>query len=271
MIPTDLPPDTPFQEGVPLPVPYENPWGLLARDGRAVAASLRLQARELWRRNRQGDLGRAGFWPKDLAPLFWPLALALALGLLTFLVVGGAKLIAPGPAGVAPVEGIRGGVVPAAETSPATLESATLESAPLEPAPLEVAAAEPPPGQSLPVEPAPPAAAPIAAEESLATKRPAGESPGPDPLEAAMAQVDPGHWIRAIDPDSERGMLQLVLAAPFTALPEAQQLQQAETWQNQALALGFDRLELTDRQGRPIGRQARVGSGMILLTPQHLS
>ena len=86
-----------------------------------------------------------------------------------------------------------------------------------------------------------------------------------------MAQVDPGHWIRAIDPDSERGTLQLVLAAPFTALPEAQQLQQAETWQNQALALGFDRLELTDRQGRPIGRQARVGSGMILLTPQHLS
>jgi hypothetical protein len=86
-----------------------------------------------------------------------------------------------------------------------------------------------------------------------------------------MAQVDPGHWIRAIDPDPERGTLQLVLAAPFTALPEAQQLQQAETWQTQALAFGFDRLELTDRQGRPIGRQARVGSGMILLTPQHLS
>ena len=266
MIPTELPPDTPFQGGVPLPVPYENPWGLLARDGRAVAASLRLQARELWRRNRQGDLRRPGFWPKDLDPLFWPLALALALGLLTFLVVGGAKLIPPGPAGVAPVEVSRGGVAPAAETSPATLESSTLESGtvdpqPLEPAPLELAAADPTPGQSLPVEPAPPAAALI----------PAGESPGPDPLEAAMSQVDPGHWIRAIDPDSERGTLQLVLAAPFTALPEAQQLQQAETWQNQALALGFDRLELTDRQGRPIGRQARVGSGMILLTPQHLS
>ena len=86
-----------------------------------------------------------------------------------------------------------------------------------------------------------------------------------------MAQVDPGHWIRAIAADPERGTLQLVLAAPFTALPEAQQLQQAESWQTQAQALGFDRLELTDRQGRPIGRQARVGSGMILLTPQHLS
>ena len=266
MIPTELPPDTPFQGGAPLPVSYENPWGLLVRDGRAVVASLRLQARELWRRNRQGDLRRPGFWPADLAPLFWPLALALAGGLLTFFVVGGAKLFAPGPAGVAPTAGVAppAGVAPAAEVRPATLDSETLasptlnpealEPEPLNPEPLEVAAAE-----SL-------AAEPLAAEESLAA-----ESPGPDPLEAALAEVDPGHWIRAIAADPERGMLQLVLAAPFTALSEAQQRQQAETWQSQAQALGFDRLELTDRQGRPIGRQARVGSGMILLTPQHLS
>jgi hypothetical protein len=108
-------------------------------------------------------------------------------------------------------------------------------------------------------------------EESLPEENLAAESPGPDPLAEAMDQVDPGHWIRAIDPDPERGTLKLVLAVPFTALPEANQLQQAETWQTQAQALGFERLELTDRQGRPIGRQARVGSGMILLTPQHLS
>jgi hypothetical protein len=229
-----------------------------------VAASLRLQARELWRRNRQGDLSRPGFWPADLAPLFWPLALALAGGLLVLLVVGGAKLFAPKPAGVGP----SAGVAPAAEVSPATLESETLASPtlnpellnpePLEPAALKVAAAEPTPVQSLP-------------EENLAAESLAAENPGPDPLEADMGEVDPGHWIRAIAADPERGTLQLVLAAPFTALPEAQQLQQAETWQTQAQALGFDRLELTDRQGRPIGRQARVGSGMILLTPQHLS
>ena len=264
MIPTDLPPDTRL-EGAPLPVPYENPWGLLARDCLAVAASLRLQARELWRRNRQGDLRRPSFWPKDLAPLFWPLALALALGLLTFLVVGGAKLIAPGPAGVGPPAG----VAPAAEVRPATLESETLASPTLNPEALEP---EPlAPGAAEPM-----AAERLAAEESLAAESPAAESlaaenPGPGPLEAAMGEVDPGHWIKAIAADPERGSLQLVLAAPFTALPEAQQLQQAVTWQTQAQALGFDRLELTDRQGRPIGRQARVGSGMILLTPQHLS
>ena len=258
MIPTELPPDTPFQGGAPLPVPYENPWGLLARDGRAVVASLRLQARELWRRNRQGDLRRPGFWPADLAPLFWPLA--LAGGLLVLLVVGGAKLFAPGPDGVGPPAG----VAPAAEVRPATLESETLASPTLNPEALEPE----------PLEPG--AAEPLAVEKSLAVESPAAESlaaenPGPDPLEAAMGEVDPGHWIKAIVADPERGTLQLVLAAPFTALPEAQQLQQAETWQTQAQALGFDRLELTDRQGRPIGRQARVGSGMILLTPQHLS
>ncbi len=258
MIPTELPPDTPFQGGAPLPVPYENPWGLLVRDGRAVVASLRLQARELWRRNRQGDLRRPGFWPADLAPLFWPLA--LAGGLLVLLVVGGAKLFAPGPDGVGPPAG----VAPAAEVRPATLESETLASPTLNPEALEPE----------PLEPG--AAEPLAVEKSLAVESPAAESlaaenPGPDPLEAAMGEVDPGHWIKAIVADPERGTLQLVLAAPFTALPEAQQLQQAETWQTQAQALGFDRLELTDRQGRPIGRQARVGSGMILLTPQHLS
>ena len=259
MIPSDLPPDSPFQGGAPLPVPYENPWGLLARDFQAVAASLRLQARALWRRNRQGDLRRPGFWPKDLAPLFWPLVLAMAVGLLSLLVVGGANLFAPGPAGAGPAEVSPGAVAPAAEVIPATTKSSNLD-----PEPLEVASAEP-------MSPEPTPAEPKAAEETLSDENLAAESPGPDPFEVAMAQVDPGHWIRAIDPDPERGTLRLVLAAPFTALPEAQQLQQAETWQTQAQALGFDRLELTDRQGRPIGRQARVGSGMILLTPQHLS
>ena len=258
MIPSDLPPDSPFQ-GAPVPVPYENPWGLLARDFQAVAASLRLQARELWRRNCQGDLRRPGFWPKDLAPLFRPLALALAVGLISLLVVGGAKVLAPGSAGTGPAEVSPGAMAPAAEVSEATIESSNQDPESLEPAQLDVSAAEPTPAE------------PKAAEETLSAENSAAESPGPDSLEVAIAQVDPGHWIRAIDPDPERGTLRLVLAAPFTARPEAQQLQQAETWQTQVQALGFDRLELTDRQGRPIGRQARVGSGMILLTPQHLS
>ena len=66
-------------------------------------------------------------------------------------------------------------------------------------------------------------------------------------------------------------LLRLQLTAGFTTLPAAQQQKVAEDWQALALGFGFDRLELTDRQGRVLGRQALVGSGMILLSPQHLS
>lgn len=80
----------------PYPTPYENPWGLLGRDLVAVAASLGLRLRELWRRNRQGDLSVPGFWPVALAPLFWPLLLALGLALAVALPVA-----LPPPAGPA--------------------------------------------------------------------------------------------------------------------------------------------------------------------------
>ena len=251
-----MPPDLASQ-AAPLPAPYENPWGLLARDCRAVVATLRLQARQLWRRNRQGDLSLPPFWPAGLAPFFWPLSLALAGGLLALLVAGLGGVIAPGP-------------------------RAQLSQPTLQPVPLEVSFAEGLSAEVAPALPAPQsgefqtAASPDAPSFSATDQSPTPRSaeplpPEPDPLAEAMVPIDPGHWITAIDSDPERGTLKLVLAARFTALPEAQQRQQAETWQNQAMALGFDRLELTDRQGRPIGRQARVGSGMILLTPQHLS
>jgi hypothetical protein len=54
---------------------------LLQRDLIAVLASLRLRIQELWRRNGEGDLSVPGFWPQALAPLFWPLLLALALAI----------------------------------------------------------------------------------------------------------------------------------------------------------------------------------------------
>jgi hypothetical protein len=61
--------------GRDLPAPYVNPWRLLGRDLRAVLASLALKGRELWRRNLAGDLPRPRFWPRQAAPLFWPLVL----------------------------------------------------------------------------------------------------------------------------------------------------------------------------------------------------
>ena len=65
-----------------LPAPYVSPWKDLARNLRALWADLRLRVQELWRRNREGDLSVPGFWPSDLAPLFWPLLLAAFLALL---------------------------------------------------------------------------------------------------------------------------------------------------------------------------------------------
>ena len=65
-----------------LPAPYVSPWKDLARNLRALWADLGLRARELWRRNREGDLSVPAFWPSDLAPLFWPLVLAFSFALL---------------------------------------------------------------------------------------------------------------------------------------------------------------------------------------------
>jgi hypothetical protein len=75
----------PERPGAPLPAPYQDPFSRLAEDLRAVVASLGLRLRELWRRNRQGDLARPRFWPRDLAPLYWPLLLSCGLLLLVLL------------------------------------------------------------------------------------------------------------------------------------------------------------------------------------------
>lgn len=66
----------------PLPAPYRNPWSGLAEALRAVAADRRLALQRLWRRNRDGELPLPAFWPRDLAPLFWPLVLSVVLALL---------------------------------------------------------------------------------------------------------------------------------------------------------------------------------------------
>jgi len=70
-----------------LPAPYVSPWQEFGRNLQAMAADLRLRGQELWRRNREGELSVPGFWPRDLAPSFWPLLLVLLLLLLPQLVL----------------------------------------------------------------------------------------------------------------------------------------------------------------------------------------
>jgi hypothetical protein len=219
-----------------LPVPYASPWGQLGQALRAVLATLRLKARELWRRNAEADLSVPGFWPQRLAPLFWPLLLAALLVLLAVPVLTWRGLSPP-----------RGSAVP----GPAAPVAA--------PAPIEPAALAPPTAPMPPLSTAP--AAPVP-----------GPEPEPPPLEldpllALLADDDPEHLIASAHPEPAEARLVLTMAPAYADQEEPSRRRWAERWQQRALALGYGRLELVDDQQRLLARGALVGSGMILLDP----
>jgi hypothetical protein len=221
-----------------LPAPYASPWGQLGNALRAVLASLRLKLRELWRRNREGDLSVPGFWPQGLAPLFWPLVLAALLALALAL----AGQLWRGLSH-------RGVLTPAAEPAAAVPALAPKQSPPIAAPALE----------------APPT---MAAQETMPMPEP--QPPPPlelDPLLALLAQDDPDHLIASAHPEPAEGRLVLTMAPTYTGLGEANRRRWAERWQQRALALGYERLELVDGQQRQLARAALVGSGMILLDP----
>lgn len=88
-----------------------------------------------------------------------------------------------------------------------------------------------------------------------------------DPLLALMAEEEADGLLLAASPDPVSGTLRLTLSSAVRDLDEQELRQRAERWQQRALANGYERLELLDSQGRQLGRQALVGSGMILLAP----
>lgn len=223
-----------------LPAPYRNPWRLLADDLRAVAADLRLRLQALSRRNREGSLPLPGFWPGSLAGLFWPLVLALLLAVLLALAVALARTPAAAP------------------PAPATDESS----------------ANPAPAQA--PQPAPETAAETAAEtEAETAAEPAegvtSEEPvvaPPSPLEQTFRGPDTGDLIEAVLADDDQAQLNLRLGPGWLALAPTERQRRALLWQEQAADLGYERLDLDDGQGRPLGHSAAVGSGMVLLQPQ---
>ncbi|WP_216902729.1 hypothetical protein [Synechococcus sp. CCY 9618] len=211
-----------------LPAPYASPWGQLSLALRAVVASLRLKARELWRRNAEGDLSVPGFWPQGLAALFWPLLLAflLAMPLLVW------RLLphrAPDPAPAA------GGAPPVSLAPPAAVE------------PPEIGTAEEP------VAPASPAPEPPPLEL--------------DPLLTLLADDDPDHLIASAHPETAHALLVLTMQPAYGLQAPAARRRWAERWQERARALGYGRLQLVDGGGQLLARGALVGSGMILLDP----
>ena len=263
-----------------LPAPYQSPWEALRRDLAAVVADLRLRAQETWRRNREGDLDVPAFWPRDLAPLFWPLVLSLAL-----LLVGAGVVV------------LAGRVIPQQQLSTPHRESLPESPAPERPVPLssfptpDIAEATPV-DEDAPVSPitppqspAPPAAVAQSATPSAADVQPndqplAAPQSVPDPLPDALlvtlqqaaeslgAGVDAPKLVLAIARRPERNGVQLTLAASWCDLKQSRRQELADRWLEQIQVAGYDELLLQSEQGQRWGRSARVGQGMVIPEPQ---
>ena len=258
-----------------LPAPYQSPWEALRRDLAAVVADLRLRAQETWRRNREGDLDVPAFWSRDLAPLFWPLVVSLAL-----LLVGAGVVV------------LAGRVIPQQQLSTPHRESLPESPAPERPVPLSSSPtpdiAETPVDEAAPASPitppqspAPPAAVAQSATPSAADVQPNDQplaapqsvpDPLPDPLLMTLQQaaqstgvgVDAPKLVVAIARRPERNGVQLTLAASWCDLKQSRRQELADRWLEQIQVAGYDELLLQSEQGQRWGRSARVGQGMVI-------
>ncbi len=207
-----------------LPAPYVSPWKEFTRSLLALWADLGLRGRELWRRNRDGDLSIPGLWPVVLAAWFWPAVVALVLATLVSVVLlltrtPTEQLSSPPP----PPFPIR--ELPAPDPMPA--DEAYLEMIPeLDP---------PPP--SLRIDPL---------------------------LELFLDGSAPDGLLQTAQPDGMSNRLLLRLAESWWGLPDSRRQELVQAWQTRSTNLGYGELRLLGRDDQLIGRSARVGSGMIL-------
>ena len=258
-------PDPSSSDERSLPAPYQSPWAALREDIPAAVADLRLRLQELWRRNREGDLSTPGFWPTDLAPLFWPVVLALtlivlAMGVIQLTLALQATDDTPAPG----IETIRTTPLPEARPLRADPEPA-LEASKL-------------PGQPMAQELDPPS---LRSEEAAEPESPEPEpSPPPtlqvDPLLSLLAQADadvsvPEGLLLAARPLPERNAAVLVLdAVLWEGLSPTSRRSSAEMWWHMLDDQGYDAITLEDADHRLLARPARVGGGMIMFDPPQL-
>ena len=243
--PQESAPDTTSRD---LPVTYRNPWQTLGENLQAVVADLGLRARELVRRNGQGSLWRPSWWPVDLAPLFWPLLLALGLALTAWL------------SGVV-VMALR--QVPASPSASFVEELDQVRS-------LEKSS----PGEPPAVEPPPPVLSEEPTDLDLGSE-PTGldvpeqlEQEPTDPLDALLQRPEAEGLLMGVRVLPDQITLVLELAPGFGHLARPEQQRLFEQWQQWAADLGYDHLELRDSRSGLLARDALVGSGMIVLSEQ---
>ena len=224
-----------------LPAPYVSPWSELGRTLTALVADVRLRILTLWRRNGEGSLLVPDFWPRELAPSFWPLLLVLVV--LGLLVLGrvGLQQFTRAPSG--PNSTL------AAETAPVPVSVEPAGDPALDSH--DEAAVEPEPDPE--PEPAP-MMEPVMEREI-------------DPLvPVLMTAKDPADLLLASLPDPSNDSIQLQVAAElWWQLTSERREQLARQWQQRLSDLGYERLILVDEQAHPLGRSALVGAGMILV------
>lgn len=245
--------------GSNLPAEYVDPWLLLRRDLAAVAASTRLRARELWRRNRQADLWRPPIWPEALAPWFWPLLLILLLSLLALVPIGLNRLRAGAPAAAAPPPASAGSV-PSPPTQESPPDQGTPGIAARRIAAPQSSPEETPASQSPPLEPAPPEAA----LPPLPLLSPPSPPPARDPLLVALERDGAPLLLLEASPLPARGLLRLTVAPAYGRLREEQRWQRALAWWARAQEQGYEHMELRDSRGWLQARSALVGEGLVL-------
>ena len=228
----DGPQTTPEKPSL-LPVPWSSPWKQLrqdlARDLPAVGSASVLRLRELWRRNREGDLSVPGFWPQALSAWFWPLLLAVALSLLSLPLLLGRG---PTPAPAVVLE------------QPLPVEQQLQQA----------------------FEPTPPAPQPLPAAEPEVDLLPLPAEPlvSLDPLLALLEEGSTADLIASIHPLPDQGVLELTPSDGFATLTTSARQQQADHWLDLSRSIGYDNLQLVDATGKLVGRSAQVGEGMIL-------
>ena len=249
--------------GSNLPAPYRSPWNLLAQDLRAALADLRLRLQEGWRRNGEGSLWSPPWWPRDLAPLFWPLLLALALAsLLAAGLALGSLLARPAPPAPAPEAAASEAAPEAVPAHPLGLQAETGSE------PTVLAPPLPPPPIPPAPEPAPASrpAKPSSADVAAGASRPTPSAAAPDPLVELLQAADAQGLVLQASGQPDAGLVVLELAPGFLTLPVAERQRRAEHWQQLASSLGYEHLELRDRRAGLLGRDALVGAGMILFS-----
>ena len=233
----------PRQEPGNLPAPYVSPWSEFARNLRALLADLQLRAQELWRRNCEGDLSVPGFWPRNLASIFWPVVLVFLVAL--------------------PVAGLRwwqSAHPPVAESKPAAVAfdqrvpnailPETVVPEPLLPEPLITPQPEPA----------------LAPEPTLFDVE---DPPLPvldlNPLmDLFLDGSAPEGLLAAATPQPAQNRLLLQVSDAWNSLGLSVRTSIAEDWQRRSLDLGYSSLQLVDGQEKLLARSARIGSGMIV-------